>query len=116
MAGKLRVEVPGIGVFLFRHRTFRDSIRIAAEVEQMLGFQSGVSGGLQSVAAMFATLTTLLEEAPAGFDLETMDPLNDSSLSRLEEVYLALRAVESNFRNPNPAGSEGPSAGAVAPD
>lgn len=116
MAGKLRVEVPGVGVFLFRHRTFRDSIRIAAEVEQMLGFQAGVSGGLQSVAAMFATLTTLLDQAPAGFDMENMDPLSDSSLSRLEEVYLALREAETTFRNPNPAGSEGPSPEPVASD
>lgn len=116
MAGKLRVEVPGVGVFLFRHRTFRDSIRIAAEVEQMLGFQAGVSGGLQSVAAMFATLTTLLDQAPAGFDLENMDPLNDSSLSRLEEVYLALREAETNFRKPRSEDGEGPSAGAVPTD
>ena len=116
MAGKLRVEVPGIGVFLFRHRTFRDSIRIAAEVEQMLGFQAGVSGGLQSVAAMFATLTTLLVEAPAGFDLETMDPWADSSLARLEEVYLALREAETNFRKPRSADSEGPSPEPVTAD
>lgn len=112
----LSVAVPGIGQFSFAHRTFRDEIKIQVETARLLDGESNVPKVLQQFALMFATLHVLTQKAPAGWDLDTLDPLDDTSYDRLEGVFIALREAESNFRARLSGGSEGDSEGAGGAD
>lgn len=110
------VPVAGIGDFRFRQRTFRDQFRIEIEAHRLLDGEPDPPAGLRLFAVMLATLVTLLESAPAGFDLDELDPLDADAFRQLEEVYAALRSAEDAFRGRFPVTGEGNSEGTSASD
>lgn len=95
--GNHRVEVDGVGSFLFRHRTLKLQIAIEAGMERVtLGPVQGPA--LRLFAAAVATLETLTVEGPDGWDLEEIDPLDDAEFGKVERVFGRLRDVEETFR------------------
>ena len=95
--GNHRVEVDGVGSFLFRHRTLKLQIAIEAGMERVtLGPVQGA--GLRLFAAAIATLETLTVEGPDGWDLDEIDPLDDEEFAKVEKVFGRLRDVEETFR------------------
>lgn len=98
------VKVDGVGTFTFGRRTMRDEIAIQVEYARII---DGVepTAWLQAVGGWLSVLRTLTVRAPEGWDLDTMDPLDDETYARLSKVYETLAEQERSFRRgPKPAG------------
>lgn len=91
------VSVPDVGAFTFRKRQIKDQLRIEAEAVRTLGGPTE-DGELRSIALTLATLQVLTVTAPAGWDLEALDPLEKADMDRLYAVHRELRAAEDRFR------------------
>lgn len=92
------IEIPGVGNFVFRRRVMRDEFKIGAEYSRLTeGVETPVQW-LDLIATATATLKVLTVEAPAGWDIDGMDPEDGATYSRIMEVYGALRAAEARFR------------------
>ena len=92
-------EVTGIGTFRSRKRTMRDTFRILAERERILGGDGAtLSERLRSAAGALAEVTVLVESAPEGWDVDKLDPLETADYERLYAVAGALRDAEARFR------------------
>ena len=100
MSANFSVPVPGIGDFMFRRRTFRDNIKIQAEYDTLVGGLEEPSDSLHLTASSWAAVKTLLVEAPAGFNVDALDPDDEESYRRLVRVGVALFEKESSFRRP----------------
>ena len=107
------VPIEGVGTFKFRHRTVKDQIWIEREAADILGGEP-LTSYLRSCAIALATLERLTVEAPDGWDIETVDPLDGGAVSEVYRVFGELVSTESRFRGrPLPKSTtEGP--GAVA--
>lgn len=106
------VPVPGIGEFVFRHKTFKDAGLIGGQYYDFTGGVSAPEGSwLDLVATAYATLKVLTIKAPDGWSLDAMDPENPDDYRKLVEVLGALRAAEGRFRGGSgvagQAGSQG---------
>lgn len=114
-ATDFHVDVPNVGTFSFAKRMLRDELRIAAEYSRLTEGVETPTEWLQLVGGWIAALTVLTVSAPAGWNIETMDPLDRDTYNKLREVHSALRAKEESFRaGAAKAGSApGPGDGAV---
>ncbi len=109
------VSVEGIGVFTFGRRKMADEIAIQVEYARMIdGVQP--TDWLALVAGWIAALKTLTVRAPAGWDIEEMDPLDDETYAKLMKVHAALTEKERSFRGKHAAVSEGSGSGEVQVD
>lgn len=99
------VDVEGVGTFQFGRRTMRDEIKIQVEYARLI---EGVepTEWLAVVAGWIATLKVLTVMAPADWDIEEMDPLDDETYARLARVHQALVDKERSFRRKPAAGSQ----------
>ncbi|WP_431860130.1 hypothetical protein [Azospirillum sp.] len=91
------VTVDGVGTFVFRRRAMRDQIRIEADAVRILGGPIE-DDGLRSWALAMATLAALTVSAPDGWDLDTIDPLDEGATAKVLMVYGRLRETEEKFR------------------
>lgn len=100
------VDVPGIGSFTFGKRRMADEIAIQVEFARIV---DGVepTAWLQAVGGWLSALRTLTVRAPAGWDLDEMDPLDDETYAKLNAVYTALIEKERSFRRGKAVVSEG---------
>lgn len=101
------IEVPNVGAFTFRRRVMRDEFKIGAEYSRLTEGVATPSSWLDMFATAFSTLKVLTAEAPAGWNLEEMEPDDNNTYRKILEVYGALRAAEARFRSGSGAGSEG---------
>lgn len=106
------VEVPEIGTFTFRQRTMRDLVRIGAEYGRMTDGVEAMPAGISAFAEALSDLTVLTVSGPEGWNLDAMDPLDESSVGKVMRVFGALRDKETSFRNVPGKGSEGGGASA----
>lgn len=99
------VDVEGIGSFTFAKRTMADEIKIQVEYARLI---EGVepTEWLSRVGGWISTLKVLTVRAPAGWDIDDMDPLDEKVYEDMMLVYLALRAKEDSFRGKHGAGSQ----------
>lgn len=99
------VDVEGVGTFSFGRRTMRDEIKIQVEYARLI---EGVepTEWLAVVAGWIATLRVLTVAAPAGWDIDEMDPLDDQTYARLAKVHQVLVDKERSFRRQPAAGSQ----------
>lgn len=105
------INVEGVGVFVFARRTMRDEIAIQVEYARII---DGVepTAWLDAVAGRISALKVLTVSAPAGWlDLDTMDPFDNSTYSKLLMVYAALVAKEESFRSKPAETGQAPWAG-----
>ncbi|HET7675834.1 MAG TPA: hypothetical protein VFL54_09960 [Gammaproteobacteria bacterium] len=99
------VDVEGIGTFQFRRRTMRENLRIDAEYSRLTEGVETPSKSLDLTAEMMSTLKVLTEDAPDGWDVDALDPLDPETYRKLIAVYSALREKEEFFRRgPGKAG------------
>ncbi|CAH2606338.1 conserved protein of unknown function (plasmid) [Rhodovastum atsumiense] len=91
------VDVPGVGHFVFRKRLIRDQIRIQAEAVRITGGPTD-DPDLKDISLAMATLIVLIKEAPAGWNVEYLDPLDRDVSAELWKVFGALRVAEDRFR------------------
>jgi hypothetical protein len=100
------VKVEGVGSFTFGKRTMRDEIAIQVEFARII---DGVepTAWLQTVGGWLSTLRVLTVRAPAGFDADDLDPLDDVSYATMGKVYEALAEQERSFRRNKSGGSKG---------
>jgi hypothetical protein len=110
------VDVPDVGVFTFARRNMRSELAIAAEFSRLSEGIATPSAFLETVGGWIATLKVLTLNAPAGWVLDEMDPLDDENYARLMNVHAALRAREDSFRRKPQSGREDQRAGSVADD
>jgi len=111
------VDVEGVGSFRFARRTLRDEMRISAEFARMAEGVDLVDAKvgspeyfLSQVGGWISPLKVLTVSAPDGWDLDSMDPLDEDTYSKLMRVHDALRAKEGSFRRKPNSQSSGPSA------
>ena len=104
------VAVDGVGTFMFGYRKLADELRIQVEYARIT---EGVPATvwLFNLATYLSALRVLMVKAPAGWDLEELDPLDEDTYVLIERVYSALRAKEDSFRPKR--GKAGEAAGEV---
>lgn len=106
------VSVEGIGAFTFAKRTMRDELRIAAEFSRVCEGVEEPNEFLRTVGSWISTLRVLTVSAPAGWDLDEMDPLDEDTYANLFKVHFALREKEGSFRRKGKTGQgAGPEVG-----
>ena len=110
-----QIDVDNLGRFVFYHRTLRDEMRIGAEYSRLTEGVEQPTRWLELFANMFSAITVLLHEAPEGWVLDALDPLDANSYQQISAVYNALRSEEARFRDDNGDGGEsaGPGNGRI---
>lgn len=106
------VDVEGIGTFRFGRRRMRDEIKIQVEYARLID-GAKPTDWLSMVAGWIATLKVMTVQAPEGWDIDSMDPLDDASYANLMKVNAALSAKEASFRRKPGAAGEGGGQGEV---
>ncbi len=99
------IDVEGIGRFVFARRKMADEIKIQVEYARLI---EGVepTTWLAAVAGWISALSVLTVIAPAGWNIDEMDPTEDETYSRMNAVHKALLQKEGSFRTkPNQDGS-----------
>lgn len=91
------VPVDGVGLFVFGRRTMADEIKIHVEYSRLTEAVNPTPW-LDQVATWLATLKVLTVQFPEGFDMETLDPLDEDVYAKLLKVYAALTEKERSFR------------------
>ena len=105
------VPVEGIGTFTFAQRKMADEIKIQAEYARMIDGTEPTQW-LSLVAGWISALTVLTVHAPAGWDLDELDPLDDESYAKMKRVYDALVEKEQSFRGNKGQARQGERTGA----
>lgn len=110
-ASDFTVPVEDVGIFTFARRTMRDEIAIQVEYARII---DGVTPTewLTIVGNWLSTLRVLIVRAPAGFDLDTLDPLDDGTYKKLGAVFDALKDKERSFRSGSELAGQGGGAAA----
>lgn len=91
------VTVPDVGTFIFGRRTMGDELAIQREYARIV---DGVTptDWLATMAGWLSVLRVMTVRGPDGWDLDTMDPLDEETYAKLNAVYSALREQERSFR------------------
>lgn len=96
--GDFQVQVEGLGTFTVGRRTMRDEFAVAAEYSRLTEGVQTPTDFLHYYARAFATSKVLVVLAPAGWDVEKLDPQEDASYAQLIGIFDAIRAQEADFR------------------
>lgn len=105
------VQVEGVGSFTFGRRKMKDEIAIQVEYAKMLD-GAPATEWLALVAGWISALKVLTVRAPADWDIEDLDPLDDDTYASLARVHAALADKERSFRRKPAGGGEGERQGA----
>lgn len=105
------VPVDNVGTFTFGKRTMRDEVAIQVEFARIIDGVEPTSW-LQAVGGWLSTFKVLTVRAPAGWDVETLDPLDPETYAKMNRVYDALTEKERSFRRK--PGVDGEGAGQAA--
>ncbi|HHA3594133.1 TPA: hypothetical protein ACODIZ_003660 [Salmonella enterica subsp. enterica serovar Newport] len=105
--------VEGVGRFRFARRMLSDELQIQRKYAEYVG---GVepTAWLATLAEYLSTIGVLTVEAPEGWDMDNMDPLDNDTYAKIARVFVALREREERFRAG--AGSDGKAESAPAPE
>jgi hypothetical protein len=95
------VTLPDSGTFVFRFPTIRDDFKIDAVASQILDGNLSPSEENKTVATMVATLQTVLQVAPEGFDALGLYDYNE-----LAAIYHAYIEKVFQFRGLERGGNE----------
>lgn len=109
------VEVEGEGNFRVYNRTMAREFKIQAEHSRLLD-GTVPTNFFDQFASWFAVLKVLIARAPSGFVLDELDPLDESSISRIYNVFYAIHEKELSFRGKSKKGSAEQGQGKVEVD
>lgn len=105
------VPVPGVGTFTVGRRTFRDEVSIQAEFARLIEGTTPTEW-LTVVCNWLALFKVLIVRAPAEWDIDAMDPLDEETYAKMGRVYAAITEQERSFRrghgSPGETGGTGP--------
>lgn len=101
------VPVEDVGDFTFARRTMEDEFMIAREYSRVIGDIEHPSWYLNMLASCVSPLRVLTVKAPEGWDLDTLDPLQEETFQGLTKVATALREAEERFRRGTGSAGEG---------
>jgi hypothetical protein len=88
-----------IGKFRFpSHRTMRDEMEIGSEYYRYTQGVDHVSEWYSALALRMATIKVMCVEAPDGFLVDEMDPLEDETVNLIGKIYVNFREQEDSFR------------------
>lgn len=104
------VPVENVGQFTFGRRTMGDELAIHREYSNILQGVEHPTQMLDILGNWLSTLRVLTVSAPAGWDLDEMDPLAEDTFAKLRAVFDALTAKELSFRGGQKPPSEATSA------
>lgn len=109
------VQVADVGSFVFGKRTMRDEIAIQVEYARLI---DGVTATdwLVTVCGWMAAFKILMVAAPEGFDIESLDPLDDDTYRQMALIHSALRQQEDSFRGKQKPAGEAVGSGTVQDD
>ena len=100
------VEVEGVGRFTFGRRRMRDEVAIQVEYARLIdGVEPTV--WLQTVCGWISVLSVLTVRAPAGWNIDELDPLDPVTYEQMGKVFDALSDKERSFRGNKTVQSEG---------
>lgn len=103
------VPVEGVGRFVFGKRTMADELAIQREYADIIqGIEPTV--WLETMGGWLSVLRVLTVDAPAGWDLDELDPLDEETYAKLSRVYEELRNQERSFRGGQKPSGEAASA------
>jgi len=105
------IKVEGIGAFVIRARTMGDELDIAAGYSEITRGQNTPSQFLSALANMVATLRVVVDKGPPGWDVDTLDPLDEDSYAQISAVYNEIMVTENSFRKGPVAQGEAQGAG-----
>lgn len=97
-ATDFHVDVEGIGHFVFAKRKMADEAALHVEYSKITQGIETPTAWLQLMGGWMAALKVLTVSAPAGWDVDEMDPLDEETYEKLGSVHLALRNKELSFR------------------
>lgn len=100
------VEIEGVGTFIFGRRTLKDELRIQAEYSRITEGVETPTLMLYTLGIAIATIRVLMVQAPQGFDLDALDPIEEDTFTLLQSVYEGVKAKEYSFRKKSGKGSE----------
>lgn len=106
------VTVEGIGSFTFGRRKMADEIAIQREYAYILSGATPTQW-LDLVATWTSAFKVLTVFAPAGWDIDEMDPLDDGTYEKMKLVYDALCEKELSFRRKPGVDGQGSSAASL---
>lgn len=92
------VTVPKIGTFMFAKRTMADEIQIQVEYSRLVQGVQPIEW-LSLLATWMSALRVLTVSAPAGWDIDGMDPTDEDTYTELFTVHSALVTKEGSFRD-----------------
>lgn len=100
------IEADGVGRFRIARRTMKLEIDIQVSYSVIT---QGVTPTpfLSTLAEWISTIKALTVDAPEGWDIEGLDPLDDESFTKLNRVYSAIVDKEASFRPKRKEGGEG---------
>lgn len=106
-------QVDGVGIFTFAKRDMRDNFKVRAEYVRLTEgvTPTGDDDFMDIFAGAVAAIKVLTVEAPAGWEIDALDPFDDENYGKVMKVWEALRGKELTFR-PNRAGVQNPGQGA----
>jgi hypothetical protein len=92
------VEIDGTGSFEIKRNTMSESMRVGAEYNRLVEGQSQVYDYFGRFCVIYATLKIMIVKSPPGFDIDKMDPNNDTTFSLFYELYNKIQEREEFFR------------------
>lgn len=92
------VNVDGVGKFTFRRRTYELGLEIESRVLKSVGNDFQAHPVFVRAARKYQDLRVLTVDAPDGWDLTDMDPLDQDQIDQVEKVWEAFREAEDTFR------------------
>jgi hypothetical protein len=123
-AGGLLVNVDGLGVFTFAHRSMRNQIAIECEYSRLTEGLHIPTAFLGNLAQMVADLSVLTVGAPKDWgktpdgkptsDVSEMDAFDPETLVKIQKVWSALGDKEAEFRSRQSAAKTGEGVGEQA--
>ena len=109
-ASDFDVIVDEVGRFVFGKRTMGDELAIHREYSEILQGVEHPTQMLEILASWLSTLRVLTVVAPAGWDLDDLDPLDEKTFTKMKAVFEALSTKELSFRGGQKPAGEGTSA------
>lgn len=93
-----QITVENVGTFECRRRTLRTEIKIGAEFSRLTEGEEKIPAWMRELCEIVSTVKCLVIKGPDGFNVDTMDPQDESTFGNLVAIYNAILTEEARFR------------------
>ena len=103
------IDLEGVGQFEVFRLTQRQRLRVLTEQARLTEGVEDLPESLLREAAITAAVKALVVKAPDGWDVDSIDPLDeDGSYSAMQRLYAAISEREQRFRGKTATQGAGP--------